>query len=215
MRLFGNLDRPAFLRDISKIFGHRVNKYGDTPAGVLWKNSEGQQLRFEILAGILDKTSPTQAISINDYGCGYGALLNFLNDLPSMPVMEYTGYDVSREMIKAARNHDKGGKGVFRKGSKINTPADFTFVSGTFNLNLDVTKDRWEAYVKTTLRQLWTVTNQGLAFNMLDRDHPDKDNGLYYADPIKFLDFCSELSGDVTLITDYPLHEWTILIHRD
>ncbi|MCP4708528.1 MAG: class I SAM-dependent methyltransferase [Planctomycetes bacterium] len=215
MRLFGNLGNPAFLRDISKVFGYRINKYGGTPAGVLWKNCEGQQLRFEILAGILDNVPPSHAININDYGCGYGALLKFLNGLPSMPAIDYTGYDVSREMINVAREHNKGSQATFRKSSKIGTPADFTFISGTFNLYLDIAEERWNAYVKSTLTQLWSMSNQGLAFNMLDKDHPEKGEGLYYADPIEFLDFCSRFSNNVTLITDYPLHEWTILIRRD
>ena len=69
---------PEFLNDISHAFNRRIGKYHDTAQGVLWKNADGQLLRFELLAGILDD-APTPgtasgAVSVNDLGCGYGYL---------------------------------------------------------------------------------------------------------------------------------------------
>jgi SAM-dependent methyltransferase len=214
MKLFRKSDRPAFLNNITKIFGHRVRKYGNTPKGVLWKNSEGQQLRFEILAAMMDDLPPAGNISINDFGCGYGALFDFLCDLPSLPEFTYTGFDMSTDMIVAGKKRFNDTRATFKEAIRIDTPADFTFVSGTFNLKNDTSDNLWNEYIKSNLRQLWSMTSKGMAFNMLDKARPDRAEGLYYADAIEFLDFCSEFSGDVTLSNDYPLHEWTIFIRR-
>jgi len=214
MRLFRNLGQPAFLKDISEVFGRRVRKFGDTPAGVLWKDTDGQRLRFEVLAGILDGWPPSQPLRINDFGCGYGALFDFLDRLPAMPEMTYHGYDICEEMIHAAWHRIGDRRATFTEASNIDVGADFTFVSGTYNLKLDTADKPWNAYVKSSLRQLWVKTEKGLAFNMLDVNHPDRGDGLYYADAEEFMEFCSGLSANITLIDDYPLHEWTLFVRR-
>lgn len=214
MKLFGKPEKNPFLKDIAKVFDHRVRNYGQSPAGVLWKNTDGQQLRFEVLARILDERTLPGPISINDFGCGYGAMFNFFTTFAHMSRLNYTGYDISKEMIDTATRRIQDRRAAFRQGSTISQAADFTFVSGTYNLKLKVAEKPWNAYVKASLKQLWEMTEQGLAFNMLDRDHPDQGEGLYYAEAAEFMDFCHGLSNNVSFIDDYPLHEWTIFMRR-
>jgi SAM-dependent methyltransferase len=214
VRLFRKSISPTFLKDISKVFSFRVHTYGGAPAGVLWKNSEGQQLRFEVLAGILDDLPPSTPVTINDFGCGYGAMYDFLHDLPSMAEMNYFGYDISEKMINTALQLNNDRRATFSEASKIDTPADFTFVSGTFNLKLDVDDGPWNTYVKSTLNQLWVMSDKGLAFNMLDKNHPDQKISLYYANAEEYIDFCKTLSPDVAFINNYQLDEWTIFMRR-
>ena len=214
MRLFSKSIRPAFLNDISKVFSFRIQTFGDTAAGVLWKNNEGQQLRFEVLVGILDDLPPSTPVTINDFGCGYGAMYDFLHDLTSMEEMTYSGYDISGKMVETASQRNNDGRATFSEASKIDTPADFTFVSGTFNLKLDVDDGPWNSYVKSTLSQLWVMSDKGLAFNMLDKNRLDQEIGLYYANAEEYMDFCRTLSPRVTFIDNYQLDEWTIFIRR-
>jgi len=69
--------------------------------------------------------------------------------------------------------------------------------------------------VQASLAHLWTVSRKGLAFNMLSIYGNKRIRDLYYADPRPFFDFCMrELSPNVTLLHDYPLQEWTILVRR-
>jgi SAM-dependent methyltransferase len=207
--------QPPFLKDIAEVFSRRVKSFGETPAGVLWKNSEGQHLRFEILAGILDNVQTSQPVSISDFGCGYGALFNFLSEWPELSKMVYSGYDISEEMIRVAWQLINDPRATFAEASQIKQATDFTLISGTYNLKLLVDEEPWNAYVKSSLRALWPMTKKGLAFNMLDKCHPDQDKDLYYAGAIDFMDFCSKFSRNVTLIDDYPLNEWTIFVRRD
>jgi len=215
MKFFHKTEKPAFLGDIARVFSRTVKTFGKSPAAVLWKNAEGQQLRFEVLAGILSDQPFSAHISINDFGCGYAALFDFLDDLPGTSDLSYYGYDISKDMIAAARQRTRDRRAHFIEASKIDKAADFTFVSGTFNLKLKVPDNPWNAYVKESLAGLWSVSNKGLAFNMLDMNHPKQGEGLYYADVNEFMDFCRGLSANVTLIDDYPLHEWTIFVRRD
>jgi len=214
VKFFRKSKDPDFLVEISRAFSFRVRTFGSTPAGVLWKSHEGQKLRFEILSNILIDQQKSAPISISDFGCGYGAMYDFFKNNLSMTNMSYFGYDISNDMIKTARRSFIDGDATFIKDSKIRMPADYTFVSGTFNLNLDMDHVPWGNYVKTTLAQLWGMSNKGLAFNMLDEDHPNKEGGLYYASSGEYVSFCKKLSPNVVLIDDYQLDEWTIFIRR-
>ncbi len=69
--------------------------------------------------------------------------------------------------------------------------------------------------MKASLAQLWSRTAKGLALNMPRPDGGSREDGLYCGDPRAFLDLCREaLSPDATLIDDYPLPGWTILVRR-
>lgn len=205
---------PDFLKQISQAFDHRISDHGDTAAGVLWKNPDGQLLRFELLAGILDAAPATSMVSINDLGCGYGALLDFLDNLPGMLKFDYAGYDISKRMIETARRRTDRSNAGFHVSHKAIHRADYSFVSGTYNLKLGIEDAPWRNFVCASLADLWSKTGVALAFNMLDARAGKKADGLYYAESADFMNFARSLSGDVTLIDDYPLEEWTIYLKR-
>ena len=205
---------PAFLKRLSNVFSLRVQNYGDTPAGVLWKDIYGQQLRFEVLVNILNDVPASNSITLSDIGCGYGAFFDFLSAQPKIPQFTYAGYDISTDMVNRTLARIKGSRGTCIVSDRSLRPVDYTFVSGTYNLRLDIDDNDWNSYVKTSLSQLWEMTDQGLAFNMLDKNHRNRLDGLYYADSNDFMDYCSRLSPNITLINDYPLDEWTLFIRR-
>ncbi len=205
---------PAFLAKLSHVFSHRVRQYGNTATGVLWKDGDGQQLRFEVLCGILNDAPPSTEITINDFGCGYGAFFDFLTTAGPLPPFDYAGYDICPDMVARARQRIDDPRADFQISDKPLRSADYTFVSGTYNLHIDVNETVWNGFIKSSLSHLWATSDRGLAFNMLDKNHPNYLKGLFYADREDFLDFCRQLSPDVTLIDDYPLDEWTIFMRR-
>ena len=85
------------IKDIADYYTGRLAQYGITPRGVDWNGEDGQRLRFGQLARLL----PEADFSLNDLGCGYGALYGFLAQ--THVDMRYTGYDVSPAMVAAAR----------------------------------------------------------------------------------------------------------------
>jgi len=63
---------------ISDYYTARIRKFGATPLGVDWTCQPTQELRFVQLLTVCDFAS---AFSLNDLGCGYGALLSFWIDI--------------------------------------------------------------------------------------------------------------------------------------
>ena len=178
-----------------------------------WSSGESQALRF---AQILRLDATLAGRSIVDYGCGYGALLDYLGT--DGRTWTYTGYDVSETMVARARAlHDLQGGAKFTTALDEIGPADYAVASGIFNVKLHHTIDDWQQYIGSVLDDLHRLGTLGFAFNMLtsysepERRRPD----LYYADPTAVFDDCKRrFSSRVALLHDYPLYEFTILVRK-
>jgi hypothetical protein len=115
-------------------------------------------------------------------------------------------------MVEAARKSVADSRAEFVLGSDP-APADYTFVSGTFNVRFDAPEPEWREWIEQQLRALTATSRRGLAFNLLSTYVDWQEDHLFYGDPRSFFDFCKqELSGRVALLHDYPLYEWTILV---
>jgi SAM-dependent methyltransferase len=207
---------PEMLAPIAVTYDLRIRQCGIDPRGVYWKTVEGQKLRFEILLGIIDARFDEEGtVQINDLGCGYGALFDLMQDMPCMRKGRYFGYDISEEMIKTCRRRIQDPRATFEQTLIATKQADYSLVSGTYNMRMDVDIKFWRDYIKESLVQLWRSTRRGLAFNLLSTHDKQKVSGLYYSDPAEYLDFClRNLSDNVAIMHDYPLKEFTIYVHR-
>lgn len=205
---------PKTLDGIRDLYQDNLAEHGLTSKSVGWKDEASQLLRFERLARII--TDRTKPFTVNDWGCGYGAMFTYLDTLGGANLAMYTGYDISPDMLSAATARCDGARSRFVLGPEVTGPADYTFVSGTFNVKLEATDAEWDAYVKRQLEIMFAQSTRGLAFNLLSSYVDWKVDQLFYADPKGFFDFCkTRLSRYVTLSHDYGLFEWTLLVTRD
>ena len=74
---------------------------GSHSSAVGWNTKEGQILRFHKLSDHIIETS----YSVNDYGCGYGSHLIFLENTLGHTITTYNGYDISQEMLDVAKKN--------------------------------------------------------------------------------------------------------------
>src|SRR4029077_5481522 len=58
-------------------YARKLAEHGATPKGVDWNTKESQDLRFQQLLRVCEGE---RSIELNDYGCGYGALAEYLID---------------------------------------------------------------------------------------------------------------------------------------
>src|SRR5690242_18004083 len=84
---------------IRNYYAHSLRTHGAVPQGADWNGDFSQRLRCQQLVKILPDRG---AVSLNDVGCGYGALVRFLKTNVATR-WSYRGYDLSEEMIEAAR----------------------------------------------------------------------------------------------------------------
>src|SRR5690242_810710 len=101
----GNDDQT--LAEVARYYSDKIQEFGATPQGVDWNGAESQGLRFDQLAKLIQ---PSDGVTINDLGCGYGSLFDHL--VTGHPVTSYLGVDVSEEMVKAADELHTGDERV-------------------------------------------------------------------------------------------------------
>jgi len=202
------------LNEVAKYYAEKLAEHGDTPRGVDWNGEEGQTIRFEQLYNLID--TKKLAFSINDLGCGYGALLNYIqgkgNDC------SYLGIDVAREMISISKQrHVDNPQARFITSAEPDRLADYGMASGIFNVRLERTNAEWFDYLQGTLDALNRTSSLGFSFNCLSsysNEHKKRDY-LYYADPCQLFDLCKRrYSQQVALLHDYRLHEFTIIVRK-
>ena len=201
-------------QQVQEYYDEKLRAHGATARGVDWKSPESQELRFAQLVKLIDATG---RFSINDYGCGYGALVDFL--ARSGYDFLYTGFDISTEMIAQAEAlHTHTDEIRFISGRDQLAPADYTVASGIFNVKLNTGEDAWKKYMLEILDTMNSLSRRGFAFNALTKysDAEFMRSSLYYADPLFFFDYCkTKYSKFVTLLHDYPLYEFTILVRKE
>lgn len=204
------------LDGIAELYGQRLSDHGLSSQSVCWKTEASQILRFDQLVYVLNQEHGGEEMSVNDFGCGYAAMFRYLDELPNVRLGQYYGYDISDEMLKAAGETVTDARAHFIKSSRVTEEADYSFVSGTFNVKLGASDEVWVEHLKEMLMNLAEKSRKGFAFNLLSTYVDWKQEDLYYGDPFMFFDFCKRhISRYVALLHDYPLYEWTIVVSKD
>lgn len=196
-------------------YSNAIERYGPTALGVDWQNVASQQLRF---LQLLKLCSFDTAFSLNDFGCGYGALLAYLGEWHRGSRIDYHGIDLSPAMVATARKlwAKKRPRAAFVVGSRCGQVADYSLASGVFNVRLGEPVKAWEAYVEAILADLRSNSRIGFAVNfMLPLDDAPTEEELYRTPMRRWVTFGrKELRCTVKPITGYGLREFTLLVRR-
>lgn len=207
------LDTPN-LDSVKSYFSKRIEKFGASPRGVDWNSEASQNIRFDQLLRVIEGD---QQFSILDYGCGYGALADYLveKDFDA----DYYGYDIIESAIELARKlHIGKPRRTFITAPMELTVCDYTVASGIFNVRGAVDNELWTQYMIGMLHKFNALANRGFASNFLTKysDAEKMRADLYYADPLFLFDYCKRtFSSNVALLHDYRLYDFTLIIRKD
>jgi len=204
----------ALYSGIERYYTAKVAAHGATPLGVDWDSTPTQELRFVQLLRVCDFAEP---LSLNDIGCGWGALLGFL-DRRGHTNADYLGVDLSARMIAEAKRLWAGrARSAFATGHTPGRTADYSVASGIFNVKFSQPLDLWERFVQTTLDALHASSRRGFAVNFL----APLDAGvagapeLYRPAPQIWQGYCERgLGANVEVLADYGMREYTLLVRR-
>jgi SAM-dependent methyltransferase len=200
--------------DIEAYYGARVAKHGATPRGVDWSCQATQDLRFVQLLKVCDFSRP---LSLNDIGCGYGALCAFLAMRHPQSNIDYLGVDLSQAMIGRARRRFARPGRRFALGKVSPRVADYSVASGIMNVNVGYSRAVWEDFVAATLGDMRRASSRGFAVNFLDKTSGvSAESGavsLYRTNPEPWARYCErDLGCSVETIDNYGMKEFTLLV---
>ena len=119
---------------VKQYFEERLTAHGATPRGADWNSQASQEIRFDQLLKVVDNpagSSEPQPFTLLDYGCGYGALANYMKSRGYS--FRYLGYDLLESMVVEARQVFKD-RPECRFSSNLEElgQADFSVISGVF-----------------------------------------------------------------------------------
>lgn len=201
------------LDQVKSYFDKRIREHGASPRGSDWNSDTSQNIRFDQLLKVVQ----TQSFSLLDYGCGYGALADYL-DTKGFAVAYY-GYDILESAIETARktHKDKQRRLFFTDKSQLPV-CDYTVASGIFNFRGEQAFEDWTEYVLGLLNEFNQLSVRGFSSNFLTKysDAERMRSDLYYADPMFLFDYCKRnFSKNVALLHDYHLYDFTLIVRKD
>lgn len=195
---------------IAGYYSGKVLQHGATPLGVDWSCEPTQQLRFVQLLRLVDLSRP---FTLDDLGCGYGALLSFVQKRHRGARMDYLGIDVSADMVSQAQAlHARSRDCAFCVGSSSPRVADYSVASGIFNVRIDEPAALWQEMIEGTLRDMAAASRIGFAVNFLATLPPGVAGKpqLYRCTPEPWRAFCESLGMKVDVLAAYGMREFTL-----
>jgi SAM-dependent methyltransferase len=197
---------------VEAYYSAKIAQFGATPHGVDWTCVATQNLRFVQLLRICDFA---ESFSLTDFGCGYGALLEFCRERHRRWTIDYVGVDLSARMVAAARSKWAGEpKARFHIGAVSPRTADVCIASGLFNVRQSIGRREWEMFIRETLREMQRTCSVGFSANFMAPlpAGARPEARLYRTTPEPWINFCmQELGCSVRLIEGYGLREFTLL----
>ncbi len=197
-------------------FDNTLKTHGATAQGADWNSPRAQEVRFDQLLKIIKEP---RGFTLLDYGCGYGALADYMLR-NSIHFDRFYGYDILPAMIeKAIELHPNTPNQVYTADFDAVPQVDYAVASGVFNIRLDASMEDWTQYALDCMSQLCQRVEKGFSVNFLtgysDADRMAARPDLFFADPLFMFDYCKRhFSRNVALLHDYEIYDFTLLVRK-
>jgi SAM-dependent methyltransferase len=188
-------------------YDRALEKYGPGPKALRWRNYRTAAVRYRSLLVGLE----IQHKSVLDVGCGMGDLLPYLH--AQTQNFSYLGVDINKDFIDIARQRYEGHdfKVLDPFTSALGTTYDIVVLSGALNAN----EENWLENRKRKISALYELANEAAVFNMAGglEELPNTEQ-IAYASVRDILDFCSTLTPNLVLQTQYLAKDFTITLFK-
>jgi len=201
------------MKDVSKkiklSYQKKFSQFGVGPKSLFWGSKGAAHQRFRQFWAEIDFSGK----SVLDVGCGFGELGNFLTK--RYENVNYTGIDIVPEFIAEAKKLYPSLN--FIEGDYFGNPLaqkfDVIICSGGLNSNVADNTD----YRTKAIKTMYTYSNKIAAFNMLGgfpQPETKTDSNVWYADSLKILKTCMEITPRVILRAHYHPKDFTIFMYK-
>ena len=153
-----------------------------------------------------------------DLGCGYGALLDYIERHSLVQFIDYTGIDISANMIDVARARWPETEFIARDILLEPLPiasVDYVVMNGLFTEKRGLTQDQMEAFLGTMLSRVFASCRIGMAFNVMSYHVDWFREDLFHLSFDRLATILQEHTSRHFMIrADYGLYEYTVYVYK-
>jgi len=194
------------ITNIASFYEGLIDEHGYHPRACDYGRSQSQKIKFKVLAQVM----PLTGKRVLDVGCGFADFANYLKYLYKEVI--YEGIDVTPRMIEEARRlHPNISLAVVDILTEdISKNHELVTANGIFYR----LGEEAERYMQNLVKKMFHLSSSAVAFNSLSTWAPTKVPGEFYADPLRTVQFCRQLTPWVVLRHDYMPHDFTIYMYK-
>lgn len=192
---------------IAGYYQNLLDQHGETPRACDYGRPESQAAKFRVLSEVV----PLQRQTLLDVGCGFAHFADYLS--ANAPNVRYSGVDITPAFVEAAQKSHPGLdlQVLDILGEDPGGPFDIVTANGIFYLICD----NPEQTMQDLVVRMFGLCTEALAFNSLSAWCPDKEDGEFYADPLRTMEFCHKLTPWISMRHDYHSRDFTIYLYRN
>lgn len=194
---------------LTNLYNCRLAEHGLSASTVGWASRSDQNLRFEVLCRGLDLNGRR----VLDIGCGLGDFVPWA-EAKYGPDFDYTGIDLSADLVTAARKRFPGHRRQFVAGTLSDEEEvgmfDIALLSGTLTFK---TADNMSV-MRNILSSAWRCCTTAVCCNFMTAYADSRLEKNFHYSPEDIFAFARSLSRFVVLYHDYDLWEFTVQIWR-
>jgi SAM-dependent methyltransferase len=209
------------MKEYNKIIAHYercLDKHGDNHLGVDWPKLEDVDTRYKIMLDIIKLNEESdRKVSLLDFGCGTGHLLDFVHRNNKKNII-YSGLDISQKFIDVAKKKypDNSFYCIDILDSKDSIGNfDYVVMNGVFTEKRELSYDEMWNYFTKMITVIYEKCNNGFAFNVMSKNVDWEREDLYHVSHDILSSFlCANLTRNYIIRNDYGLYEYTVYVFK-
>ena len=210
------MQQPRYRRIVDYYERHLL-EHGTSHKGVAWPKAEDVDLRNQVMLGVCG--ADTGPVSILDLGCGFGLFADYLRASNKLAAVEYSGIDLSQQMIEEARRCHPDLHFEVRD-VLVAPPAeksfDYVIMNGVLTVKASLLQDEMEEFASAIIQAAFRLARRGVAFNVMSEHVDWKREDLFHWPFDRVAGILKRTcSRHVVLRADYGLYEYTVYVYRE
>jgi SAM-dependent methyltransferase len=208
---------PTPQRVIAAACEEDLSRYGDSFRGVGYTRSrEEAEERYAVMLNVIRETN--DEVSVLDFGCGLGHLLDHIQQHASDRHIRYSGLDISSHYLRAAQARHPSADFILMDvlESDQNLPDyDYVVLNGLFNYRGPIDEPTMLEYWKQLTTAAFRHSRRGMAFNVMSKIVDWERDDLFHLPFDTMARFVGDhLSRHFVIRHDYRAYEYTTYVYR-
>jgi len=205
-------------RDLVRHYEEIFSIHGDGHLGVDWPNLKDLHTRFRIMTELLRNSSSNSKVSVLDFGCGNGLLLEYLENVGLLKSIDYTGLDLGESFVAHCRT--RFPRETFLALDVLESPEmlpcyDYIIMNGVLTEKRNLSDEEMLDLLKKLVLVVFGKANFGLAFNVMSTHVDWKRDDLFHLPMDRLAEFLvKEVSRNFVIRNDYGLYEYTAYVYK-